>query len=369
MKSLLVVDWLDKYAGSERVISSLHEQFKFQECYTLVNIMDPKDLKKTFGKKIPKITTTKLQYFGKKFRYFLFLFPFFIKSVPLKDDVDLIISSSHAVAKSIKKDGTLHISYFQARNLKYIWEEQDLYFTGFKKIAKLFIPYLQNFDRASSKNPDYIIANSKFVQEWIQKIYGRDSTVIYPPVDVEDFELCEDKEEYYITVGRLEPYKRFDIIVEAFRDLKDKKLFVIGDGSQKDHLQKIATPNVTFTGFLDKQEIISYLAQAKGFLFAGVEDFGIALVEAQACGTPIICYAKGGAEETVIDMYTGVHFKQQEKNSLVEGLKKFEDNRSLFKPRLIREHALKFSKDRFLQEIQDFVELKYSSFKKVNYNL
>ncbi len=364
LKIELVVDWLDKYAGSERVIKSLHNVFNFRECYTLVNIMENKDLKKTFKDNIPAITSTKLSIFGKRFRYLLPLFPYFTKSIKPSPDTNLIISSSHAVAKYVITNNALHISYFQARNLKYIWEEQDLYFKGIKKLFKIFIPYLQKFDLEASKKPDYIISNSHFVQRWVKDIYGRDSIVIYPPVEVEDFIFEPMKDEYYVTVGRLEPYKRFDIVIDAFNNLKDKKLIVIGDGSQKEYFESISKENVIFTGFLEQKEVNRYISKAKAFIFAGIEDFGIAPVEAQACGTPVICLGKGGTKETVIDMVTGVHFMEQSVEALLEAIEKFEKNSSSFEPQMIRGNALRFSKERFEKEIKEFVEEKYEIFKR-----
>ena len=287
---------------------------------------------------------------------------FFTREIKIDRDIDLLISSSHAVAKSVHSPDCLHISYFQARNLKYIWEEQGLYFKGIKSIFKIFIPYLQKFDLEGATKPDYIIANSNFVQDWIRKTYKRDSEVIYPPVDVADFLLSLDRSDYYVTVGRLEQYKRFDIIVQAFSGTQ-KKLIVIGDGSQKNYLQSIASDNIEFTGFLPKVDIINYVSKAKAFIFAGVEDFGIAPVEAQACGTPVICLGQGGTKETVLDGITGVHFDSQTTEDLLEAIEYFEQNENKFEPTAIRKNALRFSKERFEKEIKEFVEEKFAIFK------
>lgn len=356
MKKALAVDWLDKYAGSERTIKSLESTFDFDKCYTLVNIMSTDDLRLIFKDKNIAIKNSGLQFFGKYFRYFLILFPYFTAKIKIDNDIDLLISSSHAIAKSVNSK-CLHISYFQARNLKYIWEEQDLYFKGLKKIFKVFIPYLQKFDLAGSAKPDYIIANSHFVKDWIFKTYKRDSEVIYPPVDVEDFLLSLDKSDYYVTVGRLEPYKRFDIIVQAF-SITGKKLIIIGDGSEKNYLQSIASVNIEFTSYLQKADIINYVSKAKALVFAGVEDFGIAPVEAQACGTPVICLGQGGTKETVLDGITGVHFANQTVEDLLKAIAYFEQNQDKFQPSLIRNNALQFSRERFEKEIWEFVEKK-----------
>lgn len=363
MKKVIIVDWLDKYAGSERVIKSLDNVFKFDKCYTLINIMKQTDLSILFNNRKILIETSLLQIFGEKFRMLLPFFPFFSKQLKVSDDVDLIISSSHAVAKSVTNKNALHISYFQARNLKYIWEEQSLYFSGFKSIFKLFVPFLQNFDITGSKIPDYIIVNSKFVQKWVNDTYGRESTIIYPPVDVYKFSICDNKEDYYVTVGRLEPYKRFDILIKAF-NINKKKLIVIGDGSQLVKLQEIGESNIEFTGYLKQDEINNYISKAKGFVFAGLEDFGIAPIEAQACGTPVVCLNQGGTAETIIHMKTGVHFNNQEVSDINKAITQLENHYEEFSPKLIRKHAEIFSRERFEKEIEAFVNEKYEIFKK-----
>ena len=352
MKTAFIVDWLDKYAGSERVIKAINETMDFNYYYSLVNIMTKEDLQKTFDTPSPKIKTTYLQYTGKYFRYFLPLFPFFSKQLTVAKECKLIISSSHAIAKSISSENALHISYFQARNLKYIWEEQNLYFTGIKSLLKIFIPYLQKFDLEASKKPDYIIANSTFVQDWIKTTYNRESIVIHPPVDIETFTCYIDKEDYYVTIGRIEPYKRFDIIIDAFNK-NGKKLIIIGDGSQKNILQNKAKDNIVFTGYLTHHEIKDYLSKAKAFVYTGLEDFGIAPVEAQACGTPVIAYGKGGVVDTVINGETGIYFNNQTEQSLNQAITTFENFQ--FNYQFIANHAKQFSTEIFKLKFKTYI--------------
>ncbi len=353
MKATLVIDWLDKYAGSERVIKAINETIDFTYYYSLINMMSPEDLKRTFGTSDIKIHTSSLQYTGKYFRYLLPLFPLFTKQLVIPKDSKLIISSSHAVAKSISSEHALHISYFQARNFKYIWDEQDLYFKGIKKVFKVFIPYLQKFDFQTAQKPDYIIANSSFVQNWIMQTYGRESIVIHPPVDVDTYVFSDQKEEYFVTVGRLEPYKRFDIIIDAFNK-NGKKLIVIGDGSQKKMLMSKSKENIVFTGYLQAEGINKYLSKAKAFVYAGLEDFGIAPVEAQACGTPVIAYGKGGILDTVIHKKTGIYFHEQTLESVNEAIDIFE--KYTFDHHFIADHASRFSTNVFKEKFQTYVE-------------
>lgn len=354
MKKALVVDWYDKYGGAERVVAILNKVYKFDRTYALVNIMSENDLNKIYASHNRKITTTSLQIFGKFFRVLFPLFPFFINRLKVDSDVNVIISSSHCVAKGIRKSrkDQLHFSYFQARNFKYIWEEAPLYFGIFTPLFTPLFKVLQKQDYKQAQLPDYIIVNSKFVQEWVQRNYKRESKVIYPPINTDKFSLCIDKENYYVTVGRLVEYKRFDVIVKAFRE-NGRKLVVIGDGNMKKYLESIATSNIEFKGFLESDEVYKYISKARGFIHAGVEDFGIAPLEAQACGTPVIAYGKGGVLETVIEGVTGVFFEEQTAVSLNKAVLAFE--RIEYDSYLVRQNAMRFSEDNFVKSINNFI--------------
>ena len=353
MKKALVVDWLDKYGGAERVLTSLQNVFQFNETHALVNIMKENDLKKIFPENY-HVKTTLLQKAGNYFRLFFFVFQYFTSKIKVDKDIDLIISSSHAVAKAVKKssDHQLHISYFQARNFKYIWDEVDLYFGKAAFLLKPLIDLLRKIDIRQAQRPDFIISNSKFVQNWVKKTYNRDSVVIYPPVSLEHFTFCDTKEDYYIAIGRIVPYKRFDLVVETFNQL-GKKLIVIGDGDQLSKLKDIAKLNIQFTGYLDSAEVNKILSKAKAFIHIGLEDFGIAPIEAQACGTPVIAYKAGGVLETVINGKTGILFNEQTTASLIAAIHEFENK--TFNLAEIRNHAFTFSKERFENEMKSYV--------------
>ena len=281
-------------------------------------------------------------------------FPVFVKRFNKQtknNKIDLVISSSWALSKSYRIGNEIHISYLQARNFKYVWEEADKYFRGPLKFLSFLKPLLQQFDLNGGSNPDYLIANSHFVKNWVKEKYGRDSVVIYPPVEVEDFYTSKEKEDYYITVGRLEPYKRFDIIVDAFAK-NGKKLIVVGDGSEIKGLKRRATENIIFVGYKAKSEIKTLLSKAQAFVFAGVEDFGIALVEALASGTPVIAY-KGGASEELITEGNGILYDEQSVDSLNESLDQFD--LSTYNELQIRASAMKFSKERFQEEFSALI--------------
>lgn len=353
MKRILVVDWLDKYGGAERVISKIYQTFRFDKVYALVNVMAKEDIRKTFLNQNPEVGTTILQIFGKYFRAFFFLFHWIVKRITIDKSVHTIISSSHAVAKGVRKNKKqLHISYFQARNFKYIWEEAPLYFGNYLPLFRPLLSILQSIDKKQAQLPDYIISNSFFVQQWVKETYDRDSVVIYPPVDLIQFPLQTSKEDYFVAVGRIVSYKRFDLIVEAFSK-SDKKLIIVGDGEQLAALKKNATANISFTGFLDAEQVYAYISKAKAFIHIGVEDFGIAPIEAQSCGTPVIAYRAGGIKETVIENITGIFFNEQTTNSLNEAIQRFEDIEWDYQR--IHQHAQTFSEDRFCKEITAYV--------------
>jgi len=357
MKKILVVDWLDKYGGAERVLTVLNKQYNFDKCYTLVNRMSVSDLKKVFLNKRIQIIESRLSFMKSSFRYLFFLFPFFISRFKSDNEKSLIISSSFSVAKGFKKrEGQHHICYYQARNQRYIWDNENVYFTRLQKIILAPLLYiLRKIDVNHSKRPDFIVANSFFVKRWIKKNYNIDSSVIYPPVDTKLFKLHKNKQDYFITTARLEPYKRVDLLVKAFNQTKET-LYVVGDGSMKKKLIKIANQNIRFFDFLEPEEVVKLVSKSKAFVHAGIEDFGIAPVEAQSCGTPVIAYNKGGLSETVIDKKTGILFNSQSTEAILHALKRFKEVD--FDYGMISEHAGKFSEENFAKNFQNFIDSK-----------
>lgn len=365
LKKVLVVDWLDAFGGAERVLVNFEKVFKFSKTYTLINLMHTNHIEKIYKTEKPIIVETPIKIFKKKFRFFFFLFHFFISKVKVDNDADIIISSSHSVTKGIKKTNLkqIHISYFQARNFNYIWEDVDLFFGKMKYLFYPLIFILRKNDVKQAQNPDYIVANSNFVKDWVKIRYKREASVIYPPVDLSSFNLIEAKEDYYIAVGRIVTVKRFDLVVEAFNQ-SGRKLIIIGDGDSLNKIKEKAKANIVFTGFLESKQVRKYVESARAFIQMGIEGFGIAPIEAQACGTPVIAFGEGGVLETVINGETGLFFKEQSVSSLQQAIQTFE--KMQFDPKLIRENALQFSNERFEKEIKEFVEEKYNLFKSQN---
>lgn len=357
MKKVIIVDWLDKYGGAERVIKSMHEALDFDKAFTLVNVMKTNDLYTIFPNKNFQIHTTSLQKFGGKFRYLFICFWSKINSVKIDQDATLIVSSSHAISKGINKSNPsqIHISYFQAPNANFIWDEAPLYFGYLYPVVKYFLRFLRKIDIQHGQRPDYLIANSKFVQNWIKEKYNRDSTVIYPPINLSKFSLNIVKEDYYVAVGRIVHIKRFDIIIDAF-NTNGKKLLIIGSGDLLNKMQKTANSNIVFKGFLSSEEINTIVGKAKGFIQAGIEGFGIAPLEAQACGTPVIAFRKGGSLEVVVEGETGVFFDEQNSKSLNNAIQYFET--LTFDPVTINKHANQFTEERFKTEFLNFINEK-----------
>ena len=363
MRVAVVHDWLYTYAGAERVLEQILCVFPQADLFSLIDFLPDDEREFIQNKAVRTSFVQALPFAGSKHRLYLPLMPLAIERLDLSG-YDLIISSAYAVAKGVlTSPEQLHICYLHARNLKYAYEDRTMYsqnkYVDF--LQDVFLSYIRLWDSVASRRPDFTIANSSYVSAWHLHRHGVKSNVIYPPVEIEHYasRFQAEKEDYYVTVGRLEPYKRMDVVVSAFNAL-GKKLLVLGDGSEKQRLETLAAPNVTFLGYCDKETIASMTAGAKAFVFASREDFGIAPVEAQACGTPVIAYGKGGALETVRGLHdpqpTGVFFDRQTSEALTEAVHVFEQNQSRFDAHAIRDHAQRFSQQRFKNEFSAFVE-------------
>ncbi|MEJ2193004.1 MAG: glycosyltransferase, partial [Nitrospirota bacterium] len=225
-------------------------------------------------------------------------------------------------------------------------------------LARMTLNRIRNWDRRTADRVSHFIANSRYIAERINRAYGRTAHVVYPPVDTNLFTLHREKEDFYLAVSRMVPYKRMDVIVEAFANMPDKRLLVIGEGPESAKVREKAAGarNVQILGYRPLEEMRDYMQRARAFVFAAEEDFGIVAVEAQACGTPVIAYGKGGASETVIPGRTGVFFEEQSSESLSRAVEYFEHARKDMDPEEIRRHAEKFSAERFRMEFRDYVE-------------
>ncbi len=368
MKMALVHDWFTAPGGAEKCVQSMLSIWDEVDIYSLVDFLEKEDKEIILKDKCVSTSFIQNLPFSKKhYRNYFPLFPFAIEQHDLSG-YDLILSSSHSYAKGVLSHADqLHISYMYTP-ARYAW---DLYYqylraekleSGLKGlVAKYILHRLRMWDISTANRVDHYIAISETVADRIYKIYRRYSVVIYPPVDIEKYALHEEKEDYYIVVSRLVSYKQVKLIVEAFSKL-GKRLLVIGDGPEMAAIKAVATNNIEILGVQPIGALVGYMQKAKALVFAAEDDFGIAPVEAQACGTPVICFAKGGARETVADGKTGVYFHDQTVQEIVEAVKRFEMIYDIFEPEIIRENALKFNKDRFEKEIEQFVSEKYQMF-------
>jgi len=366
VRSAIVHDWLvSPVGGGEKSLEAIHRLFP-SPLFTLVqskkkmsgSYFQDLDITTSFVQKLPKAES--------KYRTYLPFFPVAIEQFDLTP-YDLVISSSHCVAKGvITHPDQLHICYCYTP-VRYAWDLMHQYLKesgldrGLKGIfARWILHYIRGWDVHASNRVDHFVAISRYVARRIEKFYGREAEVIYPPVDLSYYDLREKKEDYYVTASRFVPYKKMDLIVEAFSQMPNKKLIVIGDGPDWEKVKAKAGANVELLGFQPDVVLRDYLQKAKAFVFAAVEDFGILPVEAMACGTPVIAFGKGAIRETVVDLETGLFFLDQSPQALIEAVKKFESLE--FDPSVCRKRAELFSKEQFNRQFQSFVLNKYKEF-------
>ncbi len=363
LKIAIVYEWLLRMAGGERCIDGLCELFPEAEVFVL------------FGEKknfLPNIQEKKIHYsflqrvpfIKKQYRYSYFLWPSAIESLKF-EDYDVVLSVSHCVAKGVVvPENTLHLSYIFTP-MRYAWDMSYEYFNKknfsfFKRfLINLFLPYLRFWDFYSSKRPDKIAVISKFSGNRIRKYYKRDyDRIIRPPVDVQKAIYNEKLGDYYVAVAPFEPNKYGDIIVEAAKH-SGFKIKIIGEGSMKKKLEKSSKGfrNIEFLGRIGEKEKFQILSRAKGFITMGTEDFGIAPVEAQACGIPVIGYNQGGIKETVINDKTGILLEKRTKESLSKAIEDLEIKMSVkyFDRKYIVKHAKQFSKAKYLKEMEEWI--------------
>ena len=364
MKIAIVCDWLVTPGGAEKVLGEMIQCFPQADVFAVIDFLDAD--KRNFLRNKPVQTTfiQKLPFAKTQYRHYLPLMPLAIEQLDLSN-YNLIISNSHAIAKGvITGPDQIHISYVHTP-MRYAWDLQHQYLreSGLNKkflgyAARYCLHKLRLWDLRSANGVDHFIANSQFIAKRILKTYRRSSEVIYPPVDIEKFTPYGEKENFYLTASRFVPYKRIDLIVESFKYMPEKKLIVIGDGPELPKIKAQAGRNVTLLGYQSDDVLIHYMQRAKGFVFAAEEDFGIIPLEAQACGTPVIAYGRGGALETVRHLEhenpTGIFFSEQTTSALCHAIQLFETNQHCFTIDHCVENAKQFSPQRFREQLKSF---------------
>jgi len=364
MRIAIVHDWLLTYAGAERVLEQLFQIYPEADLFSVVDFIP--DGKRDFihNKKVKTTFIQNLPAAKRYYRHYLPLMPIAIEQLDLSG-YDLVISSSHAVAKgALTGPNQLHICYCHSP-MRYAWDLQHQYLAeaglhkGVKSLlARTMLHYMRLWDYRTANGVDQFVANSKFIAQRIRKTYGREATVLYPPVDTDYFNSGGKKENFYLTASRMVPYKKMPLIVEAFTQMPEKQLIVIGDGPEERACKRVAGSNVTFLGWQPTDVLKDHYQGAKAFVFAAEEDFGIAPVEAQACGTAVIAFGKGGVLETIIappaEKPTGLFFYEQTTAAIKGAVSQFESMEQQFRPEHCRENALRFNPARFRDEFSVF---------------
>lgn len=367
----VIHEWLIDYAGSERVLREILELYPEADLFTLIDARDD-ELRAAIPR--PVRATSFLQSLPSPrrwLRYYLPLMPLAVEQFDLAG-YDIVISSSHAVAKGvITGPAQLHLSYVHTP-MRYAWDLQHEYLraAGLERgprswAVRLALHRLRQWDARSANGVDVLIANSFHVARRIRKAYRREAQVLHPPVDVAAFPLHEEKEDFYLTVSRLEPYKRVDLLIEAFRRIPERRLVVIGEGPEMTRLRAALPPNVKLRGRLPTAEVCSHMQRARAFLFAGIEDFGIVMAEAQACGTPLIAFGSGGAAEIVRAQdagATGMLFERQTPESVLEAVRDFEGDPARFAPGACRENAVRFDRNLFRRRFEEIVRTQWEGY-------
>jgi len=364
-KVALVHDWLNGMRGGEKCLEVMCELFPDADLYTLIHkigglseIIESMNIKTSFLQHLP--------FAQKNYRYFLPLFPLAIERFDFSK-YDFILSSSHCVAKGVKKEKSVfHVSYVHTP-MRYVWDQFDTYFRqsrtswSIRMSAELIRPYLQRWDINTANNVDTFLCNSKNVRRKIFDYYGRESQVIYPPVNLSFFKPGEVKGNFYLVVGALAPNKRVDLAINAFNMLK-LPLKICGIGQDEGYCRSIAGKNIEFLGALSNKKLLKLFQQARALIFPGEDDFGITPLEAQACNTPVIAYASGGALETVTER-TGIFFEEQEVESLCMAVEKMEDIWGDFNPESFEKQIERFGREKFKDQLADAIENGYSQWK------
>lgn len=356
MKVAIIHDWLTGMRGGEVVLDSLLKIYPEAELFTLI-YNKGKLNERIENRKIHTAFTDRLPFKASKYRSFLPLFPTAIETFDLRG-FDLIISSSHCVAKGIiPPPNARHITYVHSP-MRYVW---DLYYDYFPRdrglkffLLQMISNYLRLWDVSSSSRVDLFTCNSKFIAKRIEKYYRRKSEVVYPPCLPEGFQATETaKDDYYLVVSAFAPYKRIDLAVEAFRK-NGRRLVIIGSGQDEKKLKKNAPKNVEFLSHLPTEQVVQFMKKAKGFIFPGLEDFGIAPVEVQGYCTPVLAFGQGGALETVVDGKTGILFNEQTADSLNFGLERLE--RTEFVKKDFQDSISRFTEEKFINQMKSLVE-------------
>ncbi len=359
MKVAIVHEWLDTWAGSEQVLSEMLEVFPGARLYALVDFLAPEHRAKLGGRIAQTSILQRFPGARRHFRKYLPLMPLAVEQLDLRG-FEVVISNSHAVAKGVLTGpDQLHLCYCYSPP-RYAWDLQDSYLGRGSWLQRLLLHRFRLWDAAAGQRPDLFLAISHFIARRIEKCYRRQSQVLYPPLDTGWFTPGGERGLHFFSHSRFVPYKRLDVLVEAFRALPQHSLRLAGDGPERRKLQARAPSNVAFLGHVDATSLRQELRSARGFLFAAEEDFGLAPLEAMACGTPVIALGRGGVWETLRDAPGCVFFRDQTAESLVSAILRFEEAPATSSPEARRSVAERFSREAFRAGLRETVAQAYA---------
>lgn len=366
LRIAIVHEWFVNHAGSEKVVEQLLHVFPNADLFSLVDFL-PDNQRFYLQGKNPRTTFIQsLPFARKSFRNYLPLFPLAVESHDLRE-YDIVISSSHLVSKGVLvKEDQLHVCYCHSP-CRFAWDlyHQYLEEAGLQKgvkgrLAQYFLHRLRIWDQISTQRVQHFVANSAYIARRIGHVYGRSADVIYPPVDIERFQPSSQNSDYFFSASRLVPYKKMELIVKAFAQMPEHKLIVVGSGPDQKRIESLLSPNIEFRSEANQTDFQSLMGQAKAFVFAAEEDFGITMAEALACGTPVIAYKKGGASEIVIPGQNGYLFDHQTPESLIGAVKMFVTQGIELDSTGIRQSSFRFSIERFRNEISNYIWQKWN---------
>lgn len=362
LRVAVVHDFLCHVAGSERVLEQILRLVPQADVFALFDFLPPGQRDCVLGKPVQTTLIQRLPGARRYYRQLLPVIPFAVEQLDVTG-YDAVISSSCLAAKGVlTRPDQLHVCYCHSP-VRYAWDLQHQYLSrsglGFGPrglLARAVLHYVRQWDRQTAHGVDVFLCNSRFIAQRIRKAYRRDARVIHPPVNTDAFSLQTDKPGGYVTASRFVPYKRIDLVIEAFNRMPERSLTVVGTGPEEKKLRKLAGPSVTFTGYATPSELVRQLQNAKAFLFAAEEDFGILPVEAMATGTPVLALNRGGTAETVLDGETGLLFGEQSADAVVQAVQAFEAKGVTADAATIREHARGFGEAVFRQRMAEALE-------------
>lgn len=368
MRVAIIHEWLDTYGGSERVVEQMLACFPEADVFAVCDFLPEAERAFLGGRTVRTSMIQRLPFARRRFRHYLGLMPFAVEQFDLAG-YDLVLSSSHAVAKGvITGPGQTHVCYVHSP-MRYIWDLQGQYLrqAGLDRgpgglAARWLFHRLRQWDRLSAAGVDHFVANSAYIAERIRKVWRREAEVLHPPVDLDAFRLAPEKPGPYLVAGRFVPYKRVDLIARAFRALPQHPLLIVGDGPERNAVQAAAAgaPNITLQPPVPRAELIGLMQQARAVVFAAEEDFGITMVEAQACGTPVIGFGRGGARDILPAPApgrtpTGLLFEEQTEDAIIAAVQRFEAMRQRITPEACRRNALRFGIGQFRDGLRRIV--------------